>query len=76
MKLAAGTGQLWEMLPSVGTNTGSTNDLKCPDRNLLPILSEKVPKQHCSKIVAPCIISIKVNILQKIHGEDFDFISV
>uniref|UniRef100_A0A8C0YIP2 Large ribosomal subunit protein eL27 n=2 Tax=Cyprinus carpio TaxID=7962 RepID=A0A8C0YIP2_CYPCA len=29
-----------------------TTDLKYPDRNLLPIHSGKVPKQHCSKKVA------------------------
>ncbi len=35
-----------------GEDTGPTTDLKYPDRNLLPILSGKVPKQHCSKKVA------------------------
>ncbi len=51
----------------------STTDLKYPDRNLLPILNGKVPKQHCSKKlpgkiaqkVALCIISIRCERLWK-----------
>ncbi len=30
-------------------DTEPMTNLKSPDRNLLPILNEKVPKQHCSK---------------------------
>lgn len=42
-------------------DTGPTTDLKYPDRNLLPILKAKVDKQHCSKKVVPCIISLRTN---------------
>ncbi len=41
-------------------DTGSVTNLKYPDRNVLPILNGIVPKQHCSKKVAPSIISLRV----------------
>ncbi len=60
----------WAMLPgnfvkcccqrATRWDTGPVTDLKYPDRNLLPILNGIVPKQHCSKKVAPCIISLWV----------------
>ncbi len=44
------TVQLLAMLPSTGNQVRlRAYDLKCPDRNALPILNGKVPKQHCKK---------------------------
>ncbi len=59
-------GQLWLMLPSMGNQVRSrVHNQSKDDINLLPILSGKVPNQHCSKKVpgkiaqkdAPCIMS-------------------
>ncbi len=48
-------------------DTGSVTNLKYPDRNVLPILNGIVPKQHCSKKVAPSIISLKA----RTHRDEF-----
>ncbi len=47
-------GNFWQCCcqRAIRWDTGPTTDLKYPDRNLLPILNGKVPKQHCSKKVA------------------------